>query len=207
MGVSYKFHMSKNLRRILSWLFTILLLPVVGEFAVKLGEQNGLYNDPNGKLTQAMTAVTQSAFYWPLVAFFFGLFCGAWSHWLAIRFDRKKADSQPPEPISKRALLRLRFPAHASMPTAIYSDNVEYWCVTWSNGASLGFGPQQTLSVATSRTIVVQFEHAVDYRQLSVSSPNDERLSWQPALQTPKLIVILLPQGAPAGVVEISTSQ
>ncbi len=63
----------KIFRTSLLALLTVTVAPAVGEFFVKLAEQNGAYDDPNARVSSLLSVITQSAFYWSAVLFIMGL--------------------------------------------------------------------------------------------------------------------------------------
>jgi hypothetical protein len=99
--------LSATLRKAAAAALTVIVLPVLGEFAVQSARGLGLYDNPTGFIQGVfggLASLAEHPWYPVLVAFVGGLFIGSWFDRLARRSDYKQpSKAQRSRDLGKRA--------------------------------------------------------------------------------------------------------
>jgi hypothetical protein len=65
-------------RNTLSWLVLAVLAAVIGEFAIGLAREHGLYGSPTKRVEAVLSFLQNQLWFWPIVAALAGLVVGMW---------------------------------------------------------------------------------------------------------------------------------
>jgi hypothetical protein len=82
---------------ILPAILAIVILSIVGEFAIDLAREHGLFENPSdrvGAVLKFITSVRDLAFFWPILLFLVGLTLGMWIDSLVLRHFRGRRSAQ-----------------------------------------------------------------------------------------------------------------
>ena len=69
-----------------------ILLPVVGEFFIRLAEERGFYANPSSKIWLAMDWLTDSSYFWVTLFLISGFTAGVWSDYFFRNTGTNKPD-------------------------------------------------------------------------------------------------------------------
>jgi hypothetical protein len=84
-------------RRILGAVFALVCIPVVGDFFVEFARRRGVYDNPEGAVSTAVSFVVGIANYWWYPWLVFGVVCfgaGVWLDWLLRRREGRSRGDQ-----------------------------------------------------------------------------------------------------------------
>ncbi len=179
----------------------LIFIPIIGEFAIDLAREHGLYERPSETAEGVMTAI-QGLIHNPLyqlcAAFALGLSVGVWSHWLASRMDRSKVV----DTLENGASLSLIM-MQGQDPREISKSNIYRWFVFQLKNKDLLTGAVSTLSTH----FFVVFERPIFTNYRRVYSPTNPSMYFNILDLSPRSMMFTVEQDISGVAIDVHISK